>query len=215
MVITDEYQLRTKVVAYIRSYHKTAIVAAGLGELQDCQSKRIQAWRNGYTRGQPDIMILNCSGQYIGLAIEFKSPQGSGVVSDDQKWWHECLATRGWHVLVSNEYDEIIHTICTYMAKEKWICQTCQRWTKRPHKHKISTNSTCSESDTVNFVKPEHNSLDHIDNPPTDLQAAGSVSELRIAALSAYEFCPSGDCNDASTSAAVQIQMDEATCTRA
>ena len=85
MVITDEYHLHTKVVAYIRSYHKSCILAAGLGELQETQSKRIQAWRKGYTRGQPDIMIFNCSGVYIGLAIEFKSPQGNGVISMDQK----------------------------------------------------------------------------------------------------------------------------------
>ena len=78
MVIMDEYQLHTKVVAYIRAYHKSALIAAGLGELQDTQSRRLQAWRKGYTRGQPDIMILNCSGPYIGLAIEFKSPKGTG-----------------------------------------------------------------------------------------------------------------------------------------
>ena len=212
MVIMDEYQLHTKVVAYIRAYHKTALIAAGLGELQDTQSRRIQAWRKGYTRGQPDIMILNCSGPYIGLAIEFKSPKGTGELSYDQKVWHERLAMRGWHVLVSNDYEEIIHTICVHMSKEKWICQICQRWTRKTHKHKINTSySTCSGSDTAGSAKHISDDPVHPDIPIAEPQDIDSGREHLLAVLSTYEFSPSAPHNDSATSAADQIRMAGAT----
>jgi hypothetical protein len=42
---------------------------AGLGENQDTPGKRIDSARNGYLKGQPDILIISpCSG-YSGLAM--------------------------------------------------------------------------------------------------------------------------------------------------
>ena len=129
-MITNETELHCRTVNYIRTYHKSVILAPGLGEIQDCQSKRIQAWRKGYQRGQPDVMLMNISGSYSGLAIEFKSPQGAGIVSDDQQLWIEKLRSRGWRAIVSNDYTEIVHTISEYFAHEKWICSECNHWTK-------------------------------------------------------------------------------------
>ena len=95
LVIANETELHCRVVDYIRKYHESAILAPGLGEIQDCQSKRIQAWRKGYLRGQPDVMLMNKFGHFSGLAIEFKSPLGNGVGSDDQRLWLEKLWSRG------------------------------------------------------------------------------------------------------------------------
>ena len=136
LLITNETELHCRVANYIRTYFsEEAIMAPGLGEIQDCQSKRIQAWRKGYQRGQPDIMLMNRSGQYSGLAIELKSPQGTGVVSVDQHAWMAKLQSRGWYTLISNDYTEVVHVIGRYMSHEKWICSACNHWTKRVHKH--------------------------------------------------------------------------------
>lgn len=50
-----------KIVQYIRRFYPDAIIVAGLGENQDTPGKRIQSWKKGCMKGQPDIMILNCN----------------------------------------------------------------------------------------------------------------------------------------------------------
>ena len=56
-----------------------------LGELQDTCSKRISIWNKGYTKGQPDLMIMNYHKDYSGYCIEFKSSTNNYQVSQAQK----------------------------------------------------------------------------------------------------------------------------------
>ena len=72
--IENETDLHCKVVQYIRRFYPDAVIVAGLGENQDTVSKRINSWREGYMKGQSDIMIMNNHLRYNGLCIEFKSP---------------------------------------------------------------------------------------------------------------------------------------------
>ena len=195
LTITNETELHCRVVTYIRTYFgDNAIVAPGLGEIQDCQSKRIQAWRKGYQRGQPDIMLMNKSGHHSGLAVEFKSPQGTGVVSDDQHVWMARLQSRGWYTLISNDYTEIVHVISKYMSHEKWICSTCNHWTKRVHKHikPLRTNPDNSVSDSECCSKHVSDDRERFDTPLTDplsilsdnvhLHSVCSICELSVSA---------------------------------
>ena len=43
--IQNEFDLHTEVVQYIRRFYLTAIIVAGLGELQDTPAKRINSWK--------------------------------------------------------------------------------------------------------------------------------------------------------------------------
>ena len=72
--IENETDLHCKVVHYIKRFYPDAVIVPGLGENQDTVSKRINSWREGYMKGQPDIMIMNNHLRYNGLCIEFKSP---------------------------------------------------------------------------------------------------------------------------------------------
>ena len=83
--IKNETDLHCKVVEYIRRFYPEAIIVAGMDELQDTCSKRISSWKKGYTKGQPDIMILNNHTDYSGCCIEFKSPTNKYKISDAQK----------------------------------------------------------------------------------------------------------------------------------
>ena len=83
--IENEYDLQTKVVHYIRAFYPEAIIVAGLGELQDTPSKRINSWKKGYQKGQPDIMIVNYHLKCSGFCLEFKSSTNSYQISDAQK----------------------------------------------------------------------------------------------------------------------------------
>ena len=62
--IMDERDPRIKVTSYIRNNHPNAILCAGLGELQDSSTKRIEAYKKGYMKGQFDIAILNNHKKY-------------------------------------------------------------------------------------------------------------------------------------------------------
>ena len=120
----DETDLHYKVVQFIRRFFEEAIVIAGLGELQDTSDKRIDAWNKGYTKGQPDILILNRARKHTGLAIELKTPAGTGVLSESQRVLLEKLRRNRYKTLVSCCYDEIIVAI----VEHRDAVRRCQRF---------------------------------------------------------------------------------------
>ena len=70
---------------FIRKLYPDSIIVAGLGKYQDTDSKRINAWKKGYQKGQPDLMIMNYKKNYFGCCIEFKSPKNNYQVSEAQR----------------------------------------------------------------------------------------------------------------------------------
>ena len=112
--INNERDLHYKVVDYIRKYIKEAIIVPGLGELQSNSNVRADAYYKGYVGGQPDILILNYHNKYRGLAIEFKTPTGRGIISKNQENYLKQLEHNGFMTLVSCDYDEILTTIVKY-----------------------------------------------------------------------------------------------------
>ena len=59
IMIGNERDLHYKVVNLIRNFYPDSILVAGLGENQDTEDKRLDSYKKGYQRGQPDLMILN------------------------------------------------------------------------------------------------------------------------------------------------------------
>jgi hypothetical protein len=57
--VLSERDLHYKVVDCIRKHFPEFKVIAGLGELQDTTIKRADAYKKGYTGGQPDIIIFS------------------------------------------------------------------------------------------------------------------------------------------------------------
>ena len=84
IMIGNETDLHYKVVDLIRRYYPDSILVAGLGENQD-EDKRLDSYKKGYMRGQPDLMVLDYHKDYKGLCIEFKSPTDNYHVSEAQK----------------------------------------------------------------------------------------------------------------------------------
>ena len=114
--IANEKQLHNKVVEWIRRFHPEVILVPGLGELQKTDEARMEAWAKGYTKGQADLLILACNNEYSGMCLEFKSPMGNGSLSDAQEVFLKRMHDNSFRVLVSNDYDEIIHAIMAYLA---------------------------------------------------------------------------------------------------
>ena len=125
--IESEFDLHTKVVAYIRRFYPDALIIAGLGELQDTQNKRIASWRKGYQKGQPDIIIGNPSKRHIGFCIELKTPKGTGSLSKEQGDLLKKYRRNGYRCMVSNDYDLIVREVIEYFKDLRIKCEYCSR----------------------------------------------------------------------------------------
>ena len=125
--IMDERDLHIKVISYIRNNHPNAVLCAGLGELQDSSTKRIEAYKKGYMKGQFDITILNNHKKYNFLAVELKSPNGLGSLSSQQRNMPDIYKLNNGQVLISNNYEEIILTIHEYFKDVRILCSYCPR----------------------------------------------------------------------------------------
>ncbi len=124
--IVNETDLHYSIVSWIRRFHPRAIVAPGLGELQDTESKRKDAWAKGYVSGQPDLLILNRHTRFNGLALELKHPGYTELkVSKSQQIALNCLRSENWRVIASNDYDQICFYINEYMNELNPMCDCC------------------------------------------------------------------------------------------
>ena len=125
--INTEKELHYKVVDYIRKYIKEAIIVPGLGEHQSNSNVRADAYYKGDQGGQPDILLLNYHTKYKGLAIEFKTPKGCGIISKNQENYMNQLKHNGFMTLVSCDYDEIITLIVKYSLGIRYTINKIKR----------------------------------------------------------------------------------------
>ena len=125
--IENEMDLHCKVVELIRNFYPNAIIVPGLGENQDTPDKRINSWKKGYMRGQPDLMILDYHKDYKGLCIEFKSPTNNYCVSEAQMKMKEKYRDNNYAFILSNDYDKISKLIHKLMVGVRIHCKYCTR----------------------------------------------------------------------------------------
>ena len=111
----------------IRRFYPHALLLPGLGELQDTSSKRIDAYRKGYQRGQADIIIGNKHFSYQGFASELKNPNNRYQISDSQLKVEKIYKLNGYKYLCSNDYDFIIKEIHDYMTGIRLPCNHCNK----------------------------------------------------------------------------------------
>lgn len=127
-LLINETDLHQTVVRAIRARWPATLFTAGLGELQITSEQRIEAWRKGYLRGQPDLLVFEKTAQYLGLAVEFKNPgTAAAVASEAQEQALLCFRRRGWKTLVSNDYDEIFLEVADFLRESRRRCECCEQ----------------------------------------------------------------------------------------
>ena len=131
--IENETDLHVEVVSFLKKRYPHSLFTVTLGENQDTVHKRIDSFKKGYLRGSPDLIINNLHKHYTGLCIEFKSPNGKGVLSPDQSMILLQYQNSGFKILVSNDYDQIIEQIIEYFRDVRIKCSYCPRRFIRPH----------------------------------------------------------------------------------
>ena len=127
IMIGNERDLHYKVVQLIRNFYPDSILVAGLGENQDTEEKRLDSYKKGYMRGQPDLMVLNYHKDYRGLCIEFKSPTNNYEVSESQLKMKEKYCKNNYAFILSNDYDKISKLIHKYFAGVRIPCEYCTK----------------------------------------------------------------------------------------
>ena len=125
--IENENDLHTKVVSFIKRRFPNSIFTATLGENQDTSKKRIESYNKGYLRGSPDLIVNNLHKHYTGFAIEFKNPNGKGILSYDQSKMLRQYQNNGFKTLISNDYDYIIEQLIEYFRDVRIKCLYCPR----------------------------------------------------------------------------------------
>ena len=125
--IESETDLHVKVVHFLKKRYPHSLFTVTLGENQDTVYKRIDSFKKGYLRGSPDLIINNLHKHYTGFCIEFKSPNGRGVLSPDQSIILQQYQSNGFKTLVSNDYDHIVEQIIEYFRDVRILCPYCPR----------------------------------------------------------------------------------------
>ena len=125
-LMLNERNLHEKVVDYLRKYFPDVLFNASLGELQDTSEKRKMGYKMGYSAGMVDLMIYEHSKDFNGLAIEFKSPNGLGVVSEKQENIKNRLEERAYKYILSDNYDDIIIELNDYLRNRRYKCYHCR-----------------------------------------------------------------------------------------
>jgi len=70
----------------------------------------------GVSAGVPDWLCFQPSDTAHGLALEFKTPHGTGRVSPAQKEWHEKLRRAGWRVEVVTSAEAAWQVLCDHLG---------------------------------------------------------------------------------------------------
>ena len=122
-----EYDLHKKVVNFIRNHYPKALLIAPLGENQITSYMRLKSYHKGYQKGSPDLIIQNLHIEHSGFVIEFKNPNGNGVLTDQQQSILQEYKNNNFKTMVSNDYDEILKEIIHYFDKVRIKCYYCSK----------------------------------------------------------------------------------------
>ena len=125
--IENETDLYVKVISFWKKRYLHSLLVASLGENQDLPYKRINSYKKSYLRGSQDLIINNLHKNYTRFAIEFKNPNGKGVLSPDQSVMLQQYQNSGFKTLVSNDYDYIIEQLIEYFRDVRIMCSYCPR----------------------------------------------------------------------------------------
>jgi VRR-NUC domain len=108
-----EYELQKQIADYLRLKH--VLFCASAGGMRTSIPTAIKMKNSGYQKGFPDLFIYEPRGEFYGLALEVKRPDGKGVVSTEQKEWVEYLNSRNYRAYVIDNFYKAVEIIDTYL----------------------------------------------------------------------------------------------------
>ena len=126
--IESEYDLHKQIINFCKVQYPNILIISMAGELQnDTNEKRIKSYNMGYEAGSFDLIINNLNKKYNGFALEFKNPNGRGVVSNKQLEMQKKYEMNNFKTLITNDYNKCIVEIIEYMRDTRIKCLYCKR----------------------------------------------------------------------------------------
>lgn len=116
---SDEQRLfvaRFRLDAATRKYPACAIPNGGRRGARE--AVRLKA--EGVTAGAPDWMLFAPAFEWVGLALEFKSPTGKGRLTAAQSAFHDALRAQRWQVHVVTSARDAWAIVTTYLQGATW-----------------------------------------------------------------------------------------------
>jgi len=127
--LKNENQIHWRCIQYFRKMYPDHVkhIHAGLGEIQTDDWVRIDAWRKGYVKGLCDFFLPLQNKTHFGLCVEFKNPNGTGVLSKEQQEYLEEMEDYGYKTGVVSDYDVWVKLLDDYMSSVRFPCKFCSR----------------------------------------------------------------------------------------
>ena len=108
----SEYDIQRLAVAAVRMRWPDMLIQADSSGVRMSIGQAVKMKRMGRIAGWPDLFIPGRSGEYCGLFIEMKTPDGT--VSAEQKKIHEELKKRWYSVVVCRSVQDVIEAVKNY-----------------------------------------------------------------------------------------------------
>jgi hypothetical protein len=109
-----EQKEQIKFVQYVRTFFPDVILASIPNGAGASASNRLKLVHEGLLPGMPDILLLKKNDI---LFMEFKRPDGKGIVSAEQHRVHARLRELGFEVRVVASFDEAIKILDLFCMK--------------------------------------------------------------------------------------------------
>ena len=122
-----ETDLHYRLVSFVRRFYPEVLMTAACGEHQETSEQRLDAYKKGYQKGTPDIIVHCHHIKYSGWVGELKSPLGTGVISDAQAKMLKSYRHNNFLVLVSDSYDDLVFSIVKFMSQTRVCRPDCAR----------------------------------------------------------------------------------------
>lgn len=114
---SDESKSQAEFVQWLRATYPDVLFCASVGGYYMTKALGARAKREGYCPGVPDLLVYERAGDYVGLALEFKT--ATGRVSDVQVAWLVGLERRGWKTAVPRSVEDAIRVFCVYIEQQQ------------------------------------------------------------------------------------------------
>lgn len=107
---SPEHDIQVQLCSVIES--EGWLYSATVGGVRLAMHTALKMKESGYKKGVPDVLIFEPRGEYIGLAIEVKTPKGRP--SPEQLEWQKELNARGWDAHICRGLDECLEALYEY-----------------------------------------------------------------------------------------------------
>ena len=109
-----ELDIQKAFVKWLKYKYPKVLFSASAGGMHTSKSQAGKMKAAGYTKGCPDIMIFEPNGDYCGLFIELKRPNGKPT--PEQITFIDGLKARGYRATVCYGYEEITKEVDVYFT---------------------------------------------------------------------------------------------------